>query len=200
MVFSQEEGKRAVEIARYFVDAAVKGERSTIPEHPASFRKRTGVFTTLTSYPKRSLRGCIGLPEPVRPLIDALLESATSAALHDPRFPPVRPSELDELVVEVTLLTPPEPVEVSKPDDYLEIIRVGRDGLIAERGLFRGLLLPQVPVEWGWDVRDFLRHTCMKAGLAPDAWKEPGFKLYRFSGQVFAEQSPHGPVIAKELG
>jgi uncharacterized protein (TIGR00296 family) len=119
--------------------------------------------------------------------------------LEDPRFPPVRESELEAIVVEVSVLTKPELIKVNNPKDYVNEVKVGVHGLIAERGYYRGLLLPQVPVEWNWDVEEFLGETCMKAGLSADAWLTPGFKLYRFSAQVFQEKTPRGKVAEKTL-
>ncbi|MEM2870437.1 MAG: TIGR00296 family protein [Thermoplasmata archaeon] len=200
-MYSIEEGKLAVSIARGAVEAFVVGEREYRPpqELPASFRQKAGVFVTLSTYPERELRGCIGYPEPVLPLIDALVDAARSAALRDPRFPPVSPDELDRIVVEVSLLTPPEPIKVKNPREYLKVVKIGRDGLIVDNGLSRGLLLPQVPVEWGWDVHEFLDHTCMKAGLPASAWMEKDTRLFRFTAEIFDEKEPRGEIIARPL-
>jgi len=198
-VFTDEDGVRAVGIARAIVDAHVHGRSPPEADFPASFDERGGVFTTLTTYPKHDLRGCIGIPEPVMPLREALVQSAMSAATEDPRFPPVRPGELDSIVVEVTLLSKPEPVPAKRPEELLRAVKVGVHGLIAQRGPYRGLLLPQVPVEQGWDVEEFLRHTCWKAGLSPEAWRDPQTRFMWFTGQVFSESSPRGPVAPKRL-
>lgn len=154
---------------------------------------------TLNSYPDRELRGCIGYPEPIMPLAEAITDSAVSAASRDPRFDPVTAKELSRIVVEVSLLTPPELVKVKSPADYLSTIIIGRDGLIADNGFGRGLLLPQVPVEQGWDVHEFLDHTCMKAGLPAAAWAEKGTRLYRFTAEIFDEREPGGNVEARPL-
>jgi len=97
------------------------------------------------------------------------------------------------------VLTRPELVRVEDPRDYPKAIKVGRDGLIVEKGFFRGLLLPQVPVEWGWDEETFLGQTCMKAGLYPDAWFDPDTRIYRFQAIVFEEEEPRGRVRRVEL-
>ena len=144
-----------------------------------------GAFVTLTH--NGNLRGCIGYPEPVKPLAQAVVEVAISAAAGDPRFPPVTASELDKIQVEVSVLTKPELIEVQKPAQYLEKVEVGRDGLIVEMGMYRGLLLPQVPVEWNWDIEDFLANTCMKAGLTSDCWLQEGVRIYSFQSQIFTE-------------
>jgi len=193
-MYSEEEGAAAVRGARRAVEASVQGKRPPRLDLPASFNRKAGVFVTLTTYPSGDLRGCIGFPEPIFPLAKALPDAAISAALRDPRFPPVRPSELERLLVEVSLLTPPAQVVVSRPKEYPAHVRVGQDGLIIERGGARGLLLPQVAVEYGWDAEEFLAHTCAKAGLLPDAWLQDGTRLYRFQAEIFTEVSPRGEI------
>jgi uncharacterized protein len=198
-MFSIEEGTSAVRIARKVIEAHVSGKKVPKLEFPKSFDELGGVFVTLSTYPDKDLRGCIGYPEPVFSLKEAIVDAAKSASTRDPRFKAVGPKELDKIVVEVSLLSKPELVKVEKPKDYLKAVKVGRDGLIAEKGMYRGLLLPQVPVEWKWGVHEFLDHTCMKAGLFADAWLEPGFKLYSFTAQVFDEKKPNGDVVEMPL-
>jgi len=108
--------------------------------------------------------------------------------------------ELDHVVFEVSVLTPPEPIKVENPSEYPSKIKIGRDGLIVERGFFKGLLLPQVPVEWRWDEEEFLCQCCMKAGLPPDCWLVKETKIYRFQAIIFEELSPKGEIVRKELG
>lgn len=197
---TEEQGKLAVEIARKAVDAYVKDGRRYEPgKLPPIFKEKRGVFVTLEKYPSNDLRGCIGFPEPVAPLIDALIDSAISAASSDPRFRPVGENEIDKLVVEVSVLTPPDLVKVKDPKELPRKIKVGRDGLIMRRGFSSGLLLPQVPVEWKWNEAEFLSQTCYKAGLSPDAWLDPKTQVYSFQGQVWCEETPRGKVIRKEL-
>jgi len=117
----------------------------------------------------------------------------------DPRFPPLEIDELDRIIIEVTVLTKPEVIKVDDPKDYVEHIKIGRDGLIVEQGFYKGLLLPQVPVEQGWDKEEYLSHTCMKAGLMPDAWFDKSTKIYRFSGQIFTETVPDGEIKEKKI-
>ena len=185
---SREEGKLLIEIARSVIEEHLRGsETFRLPGNlPDKFRENRGVFVTLEK--NGELRGCIGYPEPVRPLIDALIDAAISAATRDPRFPPVEPDELDEIEVEVSVLTPPTPIRVENPSEYPQRIRVGVDGLIVERGWARGLLLPQVATEWGWDAEEFLCNTCMKAGLPPDCFYDPQTRVYRFQAQIFREK------------
>jgi hypothetical protein len=123
-----------------------------------------------------------------------LLESAHNAAFEDPRFPPLIEDEVSEITVEVSVLTPPEKINVDSPKEYPEKIKVGRDGLIIARGYRRGLLLPQVPLEWGWDSEEFLIQTCFKAGLPPDSWLLSDTDIYSFRAIIFTEETPRGQV------
>ena len=193
-----DEGKKAVSFAREVIEEYVKNKTVPEIELPGVFNEKHGAFVTIHTYPEYELRGCIGVPLPVKSLKEAIVEGATSAT-RDPRFPPLSPDELDNIVVEVTVLTEPELIRVDKPRDYLSEIEIGRDGLIVEQGFFKGLLLPQVPVEQGWDKEEFLSHTCMKAGLMPDAWFDKNTKIYRFSGQVFTEIKPRGEIKEKKI-
>jgi len=197
-LFSKEEGRDAVKIARNVIEKYVKNEEEVIKDYPEKFKGKSGVFVTINTYPKKDLRGCIGYPEPVMPLIDAIIDSAKNACM-DPRFPPLDANELNRVVIEVSLLTKPELIKTDNPKNYPEKIKIGRDGLIAESGFYRGLLLPQVPVEWKWDKETFLSHTCMKAGLTPDAWLDKRTKIYSFQAQVFSEETPKGKIKEREL-
>ena len=197
-MLSKEEGEKAVKFAREVIESYVRGKELKDEELGEKFREKSGAFVTILTYPDRDLRGCIGIPEPIYDLKTSIVESARSAT-RDPRFPPLRESELPKVIIEVTILTPPRLVEVKNPREYLEKIKVGRDGLIAEKGFYRGLLLPQVPVEWGWDVEEFLSQTCIKAGLPPDAWIDEDTKIYSFQGQIFAEKEPYGDVEERKI-
>ena len=197
---TEEQGKLAVGIARKTVDMFVsEGKRYEPKNLPKIFNEKRGVFVTLEKYPSKDLRGCIGFPEPIASLIDALIDSAISAADRDPRFNPVQEKELDKLVVEVSVLTPPEIIKVKDPKELPTKIKVGRDGLIMRRGWASGLLLPQVPVEWKWDETEFLSQTCYKAGLPPDAWLDPKTEVSSFQGEIWCEGRPWGKIIKKEL-
>ncbi|MEE9151328.1 MAG: TIGR00296 family protein [Thermoplasmata archaeon] len=198
-MYSLEDGKFAVRTARRFVEADVSGREFNADDVPEIFHKKSGVFVTINSHPKHNLRGCIGYIEPIFTLIEGLQRASRSAATEDPRFPSVREEELDNVVIEVSLLTPPELIKVKKPKHYVKEVEIGKDGLIVERGYRKGLLLPQVPVEWKWKVDEFLSHTCVKAGLLPDAWLEEGTKIYKFSAEIFSEVEPHGEIVEKKL-
>jgi len=160
------------------------------------FSFNSGVFVTLNN--PDGLRGCIGFPMPEKKLSHAIIEGAIAAATEDPRFPSVKTNELNDIVFEVTVLTPPVEIDVSDPTEYLEKIKVGRDGLIIRHSFSSGLLLPQVPVEYGWDVEEFLQHTCEKAGLARDTWKNESVKIEKFEGIIFKEETPNGAIVREE--
>jgi uncharacterized protein len=187
------EGTAAVQFARKVVEQYVKHQTTPTSSLGKPFQGKQGVFVTLHTYPDHDLRGCIGIPLPVMPLDEAIIESAQSAT-RDPRFPPLSPQELPKVLIEVTILTPPEIIKVKQPQEYPKHIVIGRDGLIVEQGFYKGLLLPQVPIEQAWNVEEFLSNTCMKAGLPPDAWFEKNIKIMKFSGQIFTETKPNGPV------
>lgn len=195
---SQRDGEFLVQLVRKAVEKYLKkGTRINPPEDlPEKFLQNCGVFVTINSleHGKKSLRGCIGLPYPTTPLAEAVIESAIDAATQDPRFPSLSLSEIDHVVFEVSVLTPPTVVEVKDPKDFCKEVRVGEDGLIVERGHCKGLLLPQVPVEWEWDEETFLCQCCVKAGLPPDSWLVKGTKIYRFSSIIAEEVSPKGEV------
>jgi uncharacterized protein (TIGR00296 family) len=197
-MFEEEDGALAVQLARASIDNAVKGVPFPKIQVPEKFLEDSGAFVTLCTYPKHELRGCIGYPEPYFPLKDALI-SAAEGATNDPRFPRLAANELERIVVEVSLLTPPKIIKVKNPKEYLNLVKVGTHGLIVEQGRFKGLLLPQVPVEQKWGVEAFLSHTCMKAGLFADAWLDPKTRIYSFTGDVFGEEKPRGKVTRKVL-
>jgi hypothetical protein len=181
---TDEEGILAVRLARAELEKRIGGSREALPPLPPVFSQKRGVFVTLTR--KGELRGCIGYPFPHLPLADAIRDAAVSAALGDPRFPQVNARELPLIRLEITILTMPELLP-GDPEGRPSAVEVGRHGLIV-RGIGQsGLLLPQVPVEWGWNSREFLDHTCMKAGLPPGCWKGREVEVLTFEGQIFHE-------------
>ena len=156
-------------------------------EDEKKFSFNAGVFVTLNN--ADGLRGCIGFPMPDKKLSHGIIDAAIAAATEDPRFSPVKINELNEIVFEVTVLTPPVEITVTDPMEYLEKIKVGRDGLIIRNSFSSGLLLPQVPVEYDWNVEEFLQHTCEKAGLEKDTWKNEKVKIEKFEGIVYKEEA-----------
>ena len=167
------------------------------PEFEKKFSFNSGVFVTLNK--ADGLRGCIGFPMPVKKLSRAIVDGAIAAATEDPRFPPVATKELDNITFEVTVLTPPMKIDVSDPIEYLSKIKIGRDGLIIRHSFSSGLLLPQVPVEYGWNAEEFLQHTCEKAGLARDTWKNESVKIEKFEGIIFKEETPNGQITREKI-
>ena len=182
-MFSEEQQKKVLNLARESVKSYFQHKK---PEYDEKFLcEKKGVFVTIKL--NEQLRGCIGFPEPIYALGDAIIQSAQAAAFSDPRFPALGKSELKDIKIEVSVLTKPEEIKVKKPEEYFEKIEIGKDGLIARKGLQSGLLLPQVATEWGWDSKEFLQQTCVKAGLSIDAWKDTDTKIFKFQVQVFSE-------------
>jgi AmmeMemoRadiSam system protein A len=176
------EGQRValLDLARRSVVAAVSGSPSpNIPEGPLP--NACGVFVTIKRHGE--LRGCLGTLNCRNGLGREVVRCASDAAREDPRFPPVRQAELPDVALEVSVLGPVEPIDPRDPQS----IAIGRHGLVVEQGSRRGLLLPQVATEWGWTIEQFLRQTCLKAGLPPDAWQH-GATVSRFEAEVFAEE------------
>ena len=200
MLLDLNKGSFLVKLARASVEEylrrGVKVEPP--PNTPEELFEERGVFVTLKTYPRRELRGCIGYPEPIMPLVLATIDAAISAATRDPRFYPVRPEELSDITFEVTVLTPPQPINVP-PEELPKAIKIGRDGLIVRCGYASGLLLPQVPVEWGWNEEEFLSQTCVKAGLPPSCWLDPRCQFYKFQGQIFTEVEPYGEIVEERI-
>jgi uncharacterized protein (TIGR00296 family) len=191
------EGKFLINLAREAVTVYVtRGETvKPPPDTPNKLKAKSGVFVTLNKVNgTKTLRGCIGYPEPVAPLVEAVIDSAINAAVNDPRFQPVSKEEVDKIVIEVSILTPPERIQVKNPKDYLRQIKVGEDGLIVESGWNKGLLLPQVPVEYKWNTEEFLCNCCMKAMLTPDSWLMQNTKIYKFQAIVYGETTPKGAI------
>ncbi|MBD3262509.1 MAG: TIGR00296 family protein [Candidatus Altiarchaeales archaeon] len=191
MRINQKQGEDVLKYARGILEHSFGKEKPAIPKTLEEvFTRKKGVFVTLKTPPEGRLRGCIGYPEPVLPFGLALERAAESAALEDPRFPPVKKEELNGLRIEVSCLTEPQLIEVEDPGKLPEKIRVGEDGLIIEYGVYKGLLLPQVAEEQGWDATQFLSQTCVKAGLKADMWLNPETRVYRFQAQIFSEEQP----------
>jgi uncharacterized protein len=201
---SLKEGEFLIRLARNTVKTYLEtGKVVKAPENtPNKLFEQCGVFVTINSLKggEKKLRGCIGYPYPTSPLVEAVIDSAVSAATRDPRFYPLSLVELGNVVFEVSVLTPPEEVEVENPKEYLANIKVGEDGLIVEKGFNKGLLLPQVPVEWEWCEEEFLCQCCVKAGLPPDSWLTKDAKIYKFQAIVFEEETPQGEVKRMHLG
>jgi AmmeMemoRadiSam system protein A len=170
--------QRLLALARLALAARVRGDRGPFPEVDGALAIECGAFVTIRC--GEELRGCLGRVSCDMRLADAIVHLAAAVADSDPRFAPVDGRELDIVHIEISLLTPPRDIA------SIAEIEVGRHGLIVERGMRRGLLLPQVATEHGWDAEQFVEHTCVKAGLARDAWRH-GARISVFEAQVFGE-------------
>ncbi len=203
--FTLEDGISLIRFARENIEFFLKNDRRIpVPDDIKNkFSEKYGAFVTLNTVNASSstLRGCIGYIEPTFPLYDVIHRVSISSAIEDPRFPSVSLEEMNDIVIELSILTPPKLIKVNLPKEYLDKIVIGRDGLIAEKGMRRGLLLPQVPIDHGreWDVETFLGHTCAKAWLSNDAWRDNKTKIFSFQAILFEEKEPRGEVIRKYL-
>lgn len=198
---TQEEGEFLVRLARRSVEEYLGTHKLVmLPENtPVKLMQQYGVFVTLNAimHGRKKLRGCIGYPYPTMNLAKAVIECAVSASTRDPRFQSLSVDELDRTIFEVSILTPPRQIKVENPKYLPSKINVGKDGLIVEKGINRGLLLPQVPVEYQWDEEEFLSQACMKAGLTPDCWLVKATKIFKFQCVIASEKSPKGLIELK---
>jgi len=197
---AEEEGEFLVNLARESVEKSFVGEKPDFSRVPQKLKRKGAAFVTIEKLEggRKNLRGCIGFVEPVKPLYLTVHEAALAAAFEDPRFPPLRVSETPLVTYEVSVLSPIRRLE-GRPEDRPKLVVVGKMGLIAKKGFFSGLLLPQVPVEEGWGETEFLSYTCLKAGLHPECWREDDVEFYFFTARIFAEEFPGGPVRERKL-
>lgn len=174
---SPDDREKLLKYARDVIGAALHHQKNPeVPEMSTSLR--CGAFVTLKEH--GSLRGCIGRMRSDATLPETVSEMALAAAFEDPRFSALKKDELDLIDIEITLLSPLRPIPA-------EEVLVGKHGLLISAWGRSGVLLPQVPVEYGWDRETFLEQVCGKAGLPPDTWKSPQAQLYGFEGFVFSE-------------
>lgn len=176
--YSPAERQLLLRLAHDSIQSALDGRELDVTPPTAHLAEPRGAFTTL--HLQGQLRGCIGYILPADSLYKTVADAARAAAFEDPRFEPVTLSDAPKLKLEISVLSPPQPI---RPDEVV----VGRHGLIVSQGVRRGLLLPQVPLEWEWDRETFLAQTCLKAGLPPDAWQH-GAQLQGFTAEVFGEE------------
>ena len=175
---SPDDKKILHQIARQAIQAKFKKQTFVPPENPSpALQQICGAFVTLKK--NGELRGCIGHIIGHLPLHETVAQMAEAAAFGDPRFPRLRSNEFDDLEFEISALTPLEKIK------SVDQVQVGKHGLIMRRGFRQGVLLPQVPVEWGWDRDEFLDYTCRKAGLKPGCWRDPDTEIFIFSAEVF---------------
>ncbi|HLA22064.1 MAG TPA: TIGR00296 family protein [Nitrosopumilaceae archaeon] len=199
MSLSDNDGEILVKTARSAVTEYLMTRKKILlqEDFKSRFSYNSGVFVTLNK--ANELRGCIGFPTPEKKLYQSLVDASIASATEDPRFPHVKYEELNDISFEVTILTPPIEVNVENTLDYPSKIKVGRDGLIVRWEFGSGLLLPQVPIEWGWNEEEFLNHACEKAGAPHDCWKRKETRILKFEGIVFKETSPNGNVVRVPL-
>jgi uncharacterized protein len=183
--YSQEERELLLGLAHRAISAVLDHQPLDLTPASPHLAQPRGAFTTLHLHGK--LRGCIGYVLPKHSLFQTVVETAQAAAFEDPRFVAVTAEEAPSLMVEISVLSLLQPI---RPEDVV----VGVHGLIVSKGGRRGLLLPQVPAEWGWDRGTFLAQTCLKAGLPPDCWMH-GAELKAFTAEVFGDEHLAGPGI-----
>jgi AmmeMemoRadiSam system protein A len=183
-MLSDSDRVQLLRLARRCLEARVRREPPPPPVRGGGLDIPMGAFVTIHTF--GDLRGCLGHLEPNRPIAETVAHLAAVVSDSDPRFLPLQRTELPHTEIEISALTPEEEVR-----DVSEIV-TGRHGLIVEDGVRRGLLLPQVATEQGWDRDTFLAHTCLKAGLPADAWQR-GAKIYKFEAQVFGENDAVEP-------
>lgn len=181
-MLKEEEKRKLLGIARFTLEHYFKtgGLPSLEIEEPVFLEKR-GVFVTLKKYGE--LRGCIGRIYSDEPLYKTVQEMAIEASFNDPRFPPLRLEELSQIEIEISILSELKKVET------IEEIEVGKHGILIRRGFNSGLLLPQVATEYKWTKEEFLRHTCLKAGLPPHAWRDKSTQIYIFTAEIISESA-----------
>ena len=197
---SLKDGEYLVKLARESVEKHFVGEKPSLENAPAKLKRKGAAFVTIESLigSSRVLRGCIGFIEPIAPLVNVVVEVAIAAAFQDPRFPPLRISELPTVVFEVSVLSRMKKLP-KNPEERLKSIVIGKMGLMVKRGLFSGLLLPQVAVEYNWGPEEFLDNTCLKAGLEEKCWEDENTDVYYFTARVFQEETPGGRVVERIL-
>jgi len=196
-IYTLKEGEKLVKAARNAIELYIKSprfEKGMIEKTLSEFNEKAGVFVTIDHYPTMSLRGCIGYFKAIGPVKRLLVEAAIAAATEDPRFIPLSVGELNDVVIEVSILSEPQQLK-GTPEEIKKEIKIGREGLLIEYGYYSGLLLPIVAVEEKWSVEKFLENVCIKAGLHPHMWKRSDITLYKFQTQVFREEEPNGKVV-----
>ena len=194
-------GEKLVKLARKAVEKYLNESVVINADNLYGLSQKAGVFVTLNylSNNKEYLRGCVGFPLAEKTLYQSVIEAAIAAATQDPRFEPISKEDIENIIFEVSVLSPPEKIEVQNPKDYKNHIKIGRDGLILKCKYGSGLLLPQVPVELNWDIDEYLANICYKAGAPLDAWLMPESQLYKFGAIIYKEFEPNGNVKKVDL-
>ena len=187
------EGEFLVRLARRSIEYfMVTGKRLHENVDNEKLLQPRGVFVTLKK--DNELRGCIGYPLPKLALWQSVVDSAVNAAVRDPRFKPLTSAELNDVTIEISVLTLPKEIKGER-ENFPSKIEIGKDGLVVEKGDFRGLLLPNVATEWKWTAKQFLDQVCVKANLLENAWMEQRTTVSKFQAQVFKEEKPKGHIV-----
>jgi len=195
---NQQQALRLIRLARLAITSRFKGVSQLMQKAELDAKKikelneHKGVFVTLLEWPSQQLRGCVGFIYTALPLFMSVQEAAKSAAFNDPRFMALTEKEIDKVIVEISVLSNIKLIE--DKSNVMKKIKIGKHGLIVEKGFNSGLLLPQVATEYGWDAKTFVEQTCIKAGLRKDAWKNHETKIYTFEAEVFREKRPNDGV------
>jgi len=176
--FSPEERTLLIKLAREAILTSLDDRPLSLEPPTTHLAEPRGAFTSL--YLRGELRGCVGYVMPINSVYRAVIETARAAAFEDTRFYPVKIGEAEHLDIELSILSPPQPIAA-------EAVEIGRHGLLIGMAGHRGLLLPQVPLERAWDRITFLEQTCRKAGLPPDAWQK-GAQIEAFTAEIFGEK------------
>lgn len=199
-MYTREQGKLLLKHVRKAIELYIKEKKlHRIDAKEPILNEKVGLFVTLHSHAKsgKELRGCIGFVDSSAPLRETVPKAALSAAFRDTRFSPLTAQELDKITAEISLLSRPEMIKATDPQELLEKIAPGVDGLILKKGPYQGLFLPQVWEQLP-DKEDFLANLCFKAGVPnPRAWADADAQLFKFRVQAFEEEGPRGGLAAR---
>ncbi|MHB8566583.1 MAG: TIGR00296 family protein [Nitrososphaerales archaeon] len=197
-IFTDSDGQLLIGSSRESISTFLGTGKLRIPQRIAEdvrFEEKIGCFVTLRENDhEKTLRGCVGFPQPVLKLFRALPEASIAAATQDPRFPRLQLGELEKVLIEISILSEPRLVSVKSQKELPNEIRIGTDGLMMKWDFGSGLLLPQVATEFGWNAEEFLCNLSVKTGAPPDQWLVPGTQIFRFQAMIFSEDAPNGKV------
>ncbi len=200
-IYTSKQGTELVRTARAAIELYIKNphfDKSVIQSYTKEFDDKYGIFVTLMHYPTNELRGCIGFLYGSSKISESIVDAAIAAAFEDPRFVSVSSYELNELIIEVSILSELKNLGKTAASRKNNLV-IGRDGLVVEYGLYRGLLLPNVATEQNFSKEEFLEAVCKKAGIPKNYWMQPNVKLYKFETQIFCEEEPNGKIVEKNL-
>ncbi len=200
-VYDLEEGNELIKAARSSIELYLRNphfDKKLILNNLKKFKEHNGLFITLKYYKTNELRGCVGVTTQDREVKQNIVHTALAAAFDDPRFLSITLQELNNIIIELSILSDLVKFSGNKAE-IIKNIKIGRDGLIIKYGIYSGLLLPIVAVEQKWNIIEFLENVCLKAGLDKNYWYYPNINLYKFETQIFKEQKPEGKVLEIKL-